>query len=253
MTILCDLDGVIYRGGAAIPGVAGALRRLKAEEMAVYFITNNSTRTPHMTAEKIERVVGVPIEPETILTSGMAAMSMLGPDDSPVYVVGEDGLRLEVEKAGLEATRVPGEARAVVVGLDRNLSYATIADAMEAVRNGARFVATNDDTTYPTETGLSPGCGSIVAAIAAAADVAPEVAGKPNPPMRDMIRSRVGGEAWVIGDRVDTDIALANGEPGWRSVLVLTGITDHATASSSGADYVVADFSAAVDLVLDGR
>jgi HAD superfamily hydrolase (TIGR01450 family) len=250
LTILCDLDGVIYRGARALPGVPEALERLLATGISIYFITNNSTRTPQATAEKISTLTGVPTEADQVLTSGMAAMTMLGAPDGPVLVVGEDGLREAVEDGGLTVTDDPSAARSVVVGLTRSLSYEMISGAMQAIRAGARFVATNDDTTFPTEDGLAPGCGAIVAAIAAASGRAPEVAGKPNEPMRDLIRSRVGRDAWVIGDRVDTDIALAATEPGWRSVLVLTGITDIDQARGGEADFVVADFPAAVDLVL---
>jgi 4-nitrophenyl phosphatase len=252
LTILCDLDGVIYRGGAVVPGVPAALGRLKAARRPVYFMTNNSTRTPEATAEKISKLTGLEISDEQVLTSGMAAMTMLRPEDAPVLVVGEDGLRSEVTRAGLDMTNDPAVAGAVVVGLSRSLSYEIIKDAMLAVRNGARFIATNDDSTFPTEHGLAPGCGAIVAAIAASAETTPDVAGKPNAPMRDLIRSRVEGETWVIGDRLDTDIAMAIAEPGWRSVLVLTGITSRLEAeAASGVDLVAADFPEAVDLVLD--
>ncbi|HEU4895923.1 MAG TPA: HAD-IIA family hydrolase [Acidimicrobiia bacterium] len=251
MTILCDLDGVIYRGAVAVPGVPAALERLKTANRAVFFITNNSTRTAEETAEKISRLTGAEISGDQVLTSGMAAMTLLVPGDGPVLVVGEDGLRSEVSRAGFEMTDDPSSAGAVVVGLLRSLTYDVIRDAMLAVRNGARFIATNDDSTFPTEHGLAPGCGAIVAAIAASAESAPEVAGKPNRPMRDLIRSRVDGEVWVIGDRLDTDIAMAAVEPGWRSVLVLTGITSRIEAEDGqDVDLVANDFAEAVDLVL---
>lgn len=251
MTILCDLDGVIYRGAVAVPGVPAALERLKTANRAVFFITNNSTRTAEETAEKISRLTGAEISGDQVLTSGMAAMTLLAPQDGPVLVVGEDGLRSEVSRAGFEMTDDPSAAGAVVVGLLRSLTYDVIRDAMLAVRNGARFIATNDDSTFPTEQGLAPGCGAIVAAIAASAESAPEVAGKPNRPMRDLIRSRVDGEVWVIGDRLDTDIAMAAVEPGWRSVLVLTGITSRIEAEDGqDVDLVANDFAEAVDLVL---
>jgi 4-nitrophenyl phosphatase len=251
LTILCDLDGVIYRGGEALPGVRPALERLSAGGNLIYFITNNSTRTPEATAEKIARLTGAEVTGDQVFTTGMAAMTLLGPGDGPVLVVGEDGLRSEVSRAGHEMTDDPAAAGAVVVGLSRSLTYDIITDAMVAVRNGARFIATNDDSTFPTEHGLAPGCGAIVAAIAASAEAVPEVAGKPNEPMRGLIRSRVNGEAWVIGDRLDTDIAMAIAEPGWRSVLVLTGITSRVEAEAApGVDLVAADFSEAVDLVL---
>lgn len=250
MTVLCDLDGVIYRGAVAIPGVAEALTELADAGVPVFFITNNSTRTPEATAEKISRLTGLDVVGDQVLTSAMAAMTMLGSEDGPVFVVGEDGVVSAVTGAGFAITEDPMEAGAVVVGLTRSLSYDLISDAMVAVRNGARLIATNDDTTFPTEDGLAPGCGAIVAAIAASSEVVPEVAGKPNRPMRDLIRSKAGGHAWIVGDRLDTDIALGESEPGWRAILVLTGITSREEAEAAGVKLVVEDFAAAADLVL---
>ncbi|HEX6301937.1 MAG TPA: HAD-IIA family hydrolase [Acidimicrobiia bacterium] len=250
MTVLCDLDGVVYRGGMVLPGVKAALERLDAASVPVLFITNNSTRTPRATAEKIAGLTGVPVAAEQVLTSALAAMTLLDGSDGPVLIVGEEGVKSAVEQAGLTVTEDPLLARAVVVGLTRSLTYELVAAAMQAIRGGARFVATNNDTTFPTEEGLAPGCGAIVAAIAAASGVTPEVAGKPNKPMRDLIRSKVDGEAWIIGDRLDTDIALAAGESGWHSILVLTGVSGDEAITNSEADYVVADLPTAVDLVL---
>lgn len=250
MTVLCDLDGVLYRGSEAIPGAGAALESLLASGTPIFFITNNSTRTPEATSEKISRLTGVEVGGERVLTSAHAAMAMLDGSDGPVLAVGEEGLRDAVRVAGFAITEDPEKAGSVVVGLTRSLSYQTINDAMKAVRNGARFIATNNDTTYPTEDGLAPGCGAIVAAIAAASGAEPEVAGKPNQAMCDLIRSKVDGDAWVIGDRLDTDIALADCQPGWRAILVLTGITDRETAANADVDFVVDHFPAAVDLVL---
>lgn len=249
-TVLCDLDGVVYRGSREVPGAGGALQSLAEAGVRTLFITNNSTRTPEATAEKVSRVTGVEVHGDQVLTSSQAAMTLLDPDDGPILVVGEAGLREAVLDAGLTFTEEPHEAGAVVVGLTRSLSYQMLADAMKAIGNGARFVATNDDATFPTEDGLEPGCGAIVAAIAAASGVDPEVAGKPNPAMRDLVRSRASGNVWVIGDRLDTDIALAAGEPEWQSILVLTGITGSDDAADAEADFVVDDLASAVDLVL---
>ena len=250
MTVLCDLDGVIYRGRQVLPGVKAGLVQLTDSEVPILFITNNSTRTPQATAEKISGLTGVPVEADQVLTSSLAAMTLLDNSDDPVLIVGEVGVTSAVEEAGLTVTDDPLVAGAVVVGLTRGLTYELVTAAMQAIMNGARFIATNDDTSFPTEDGLVPGSGAIVAAIAAASGVQPEVAGKPNKAMKDLIRSRVGSDAWIIGDRLDTDIALAAGEPGWRSILVLTGITDSGAGANRAADFVVDDFPAAVDLVL---
>lgn len=250
MTVLCDLDGVIYRGQDVLPGVPEGLRRLAGAGFEVYFITNNSTRSPETGAAKITGVTGIEVDPEHVLSSSLAAVSLLGSGDGPVLTVGEEGVVDAVARAGLQTTDDPLAARSVLVGLTRDLSYELLSRAMTAIRNGARFIATNDDTTFPTEHGLAPGCGAIVAAIAAASGVAPVVAGKPHQPMRDLIRSRGVVDAWVIGDRVETDVALATAEPGWRSILVLTGVTPAEDAADSGADFVTVDFPGAVDLVL---
>lgn len=250
MNVLCDLDGVLYRGARALPGVPEALERLVRSGIGVYFITNNSTRTPQGTAAKITAVTGVDVEADQVFTSSMAATTLLEAADGPVLIVGEEGVRHAVDEAGLTTTDDPDAAKAVVVGLTRALTYEMLAGAMRAIINGARFVATNNDTTFPTEDGLAPGSGAIVAAIAAATGVQPEVAGKPYPAMRDLIRAKVDGEVWMVGDRVDTDVAMASMEPGWRSVLVLTGVSDSDAGADAPADFVVEDFPAAVDLVL---
>lgn len=250
MTVLCDLDGVVYRGQRVIAGVPDALRRLEESGIRIFYITNNSTRTPEAGADKISCLTGVAVTPEQVLSSSLAAVGLLDPKDGPVFVVGEEGVRDAVDRAGLEETSDPMEARSVLVGLTRQLSYEMLGGAMNAIRMGARFIATNDDVTFPTEDGLMPGAGAIVAAIRAASGVRPVVAGKPNEPMRSLIRSRGVGRAWVVGDRPDTDVAMADAEPDWSSVLVLTGVTDHASADDALADHVVPDLPAAVDLVL---
>jgi 4-nitrophenyl phosphatase len=135
-----------------------------------------------------------------------------------------------------------------LVGLDFDLSYDRLTRAANAVRLGARFIATNTDPTYPVADGLLPGGGAMVAAVRVATGVEPEIAGKPHSPMRALLRAKGIGEAWVIGDRVDTDIAMARAEPDWTSILVLTGVTD--PHEPHDADFVVPDLTAAVDLVL---
>lgn len=248
--VICDLDGVIYRGRTAMPGAAAALARLLEAGHRVVYATNNSTRTPTDAAKKISEITGVDVDPADVFTSAEAAATTLREIDSPVIVVGESGVVEAVTGRGLAITHDAAEARSVVVGLYRDVRYDDIATAADAVRMGARFVATNTDGTFPTSTGLKPGSGAIVAAIATVADREPEVCGKPHPPMRELIRSRgIGDRAWVIGDRVDTDIALARQEPQWRSILVLTGVTGP-DDPTGGADHVVADFAAAVEVVL---
>jgi 4-nitrophenyl phosphatase len=251
MNVICDIDGVVYRGDQLVPGSDVALSRLTRAGAGLWFATNNSTKTPKMVSERITTMTGVHVPPESIVTSSEAAVGMLGADERPVMVLGSKGITTALDEAGIETTEDPVEARALLVGLDFDLSYDRLTRAADAVRAGARFIATNTDPTYPVAGGLLPGGGSMVAAVQTTTGVEPEVAGKPHAPMRALLRSRGIGEAWVIGDRVDTDIALARAEPDWRSILVLSGVTG--VEDPSGADHVVPDLAAAVDLVLDHK
>lgn len=245
--VLCDLDGVVYRGDTLVAGSDKALKRLLSEGVDLYFVTNNSTRHPRQVIAKLHSLTGVEFDVDRVFTSPQAGVGLLRADDGPCLVVGEEGIRAALEEAGFTVTTDPLEAGTVIVGLDRAIDYTGIAAAADAVRQGARFVATNDDPTFPVADGLLPGSGAIVAAIATAAGRLPEVAGKPHAPMRNLIRSRGVDKAWIIGDRVDTDIAMAVEEEGWRSILVLTGVTEEA---SPVADLVATDLGEAVDLLL---
>jgi glycerol-1-phosphatase len=246
-SIVCDLDGVVYRGDQVIPGSSEALHRLHDSGFKMVFATNNSSRTPEHVAGKLESVAGVIVPTESIVTSAQAGVAVLPPEVDKVFVVGGRGISQAVEDSG--RTCVTSGAEAVIVGLDFEFNYQSLTAAADQVRGGALFIASNSDATYPGSSGLLPGAGAMVSAIATASGVTPISAGKPEAPMRKLIRDKGVGEAWVVGDRVDTDIRMATEEPDWRSVLVLTGVTrpgdDH-----SEADFVVADLAAAVDLVL---
>ena len=248
--VICDLDGVIYRGETEIPGSGIALARLLDSGGEITFVTNNSTRTPEATATKITSITGVKVTGEQVATSSQAAASVLTPNDAPVMVIGEEGDLAAVTEAGLHTTEDPAEARALVVGMYWGVAYDDLARAATAARHGARFVATNNDPTYPVEDGLLPGAGALVAAIATASGRQPEVAGKPHRPLRDLLRSRGITDAWVVGDRMDTDIALAAAEPGWQSILVRTGVTT-TDVDGETADVVASDFASAVEHILE--
>jgi 4-nitrophenyl phosphatase len=248
MNVICDIDGVVYRGDQLLPGSDVALRRLLDAGIDLWFATNNSTKSPASISEKIGRVTGVEIQPESIVSSSQAAVHLLGRDGGPVMVLGSEGILSALSDEGIAVTEDPHLARAVLVGLDWELTYQRLARAADAVRFGARFIATNTDPTYPIADGLLPGGGACVAAVQATTGVDPEIAGKPHAPMRALLRARGISQAWVIGDRVDTDVAMAQAEDGWKSILVLTGVTRPENATD--ADHVVADLAAAVDLVL---
>ncbi len=247
---LIDLDGVVYRGTSAIPGSAASIRRLEDHGIRPLFVTNNSTRTQASVVAKLKKVAGVEAAPERVVTSAMAAVAMLDDTESTVLVIGEEGVRTAVIDSGRQVSSGPKSADAVLVGLTKSFDYDRLRDAFVAISSGARFIATNRDPTYPSENGLLPGSGAIVAAIEAATERVAEVAGKPSANMVDLIRGHDVGVAWVIGDRLDTDIALAENQNDWKSILVLSGVSNVESAGVEEADFVRDDLVAAVDLVI---
>lgn len=251
VAVIVDLDGVVYRGNQAVAGSPEALERLDSAGAHVVFATNNSTRTIAQVAEKLARVAGYEAGHDQIVTSARAAVGLIPDDAATCMVVGGDGIKEAVTGHGLSIEDGSTHVDCVVVGLDRDFDYGLLDRAARAVREGALFVATNRDPTFPTPDGLRPGAGAMVAAIEAASGVAPVVAGKPWPPIRALIRGLGVGAAWVVGDRLDTDIALAAAEPDWTSVLVLTGVT-RPDQDTTQADRIAADLAAAVDMVLAG-
>lgn len=249
-TIVFDLDGVLYLDDVGIAGAGNALEALVSERWKLLFATNNSTKTSEDVARHIAERTGFPASPEAAVTSAAAAASHAAGRFTSAYVVGSIALRTTLETSGVEI--VPAaNAECVVVGLDRNLTYDIIDAAARAIRGGAAFIATNIDATYPTPTGLAPGAGSVVAAVATAAGTQPMICGKPTPIFRALVRSRLEGpETWMIGDRPETDTAMAIAER-WQSVLVLTGVVSDPSdvPSEFTSDHVIASVAHLPDLI----
>ncbi|NNF10200.1 MAG: HAD-IIA family hydrolase [Acidimicrobiia bacterium] len=223
--LVCDLDGVLYRGSHAVPGAGTALRTLAAAGVDLHFVTNNATKTPAEAAAKIAAVTGFEAEPNMVVTSALAAVHLLGDGTPPTLLFGAAGAREALLARGVPLVDDWHDAEVVITGLDPDLSYESLTRTVLAVRNGARFIATNTDATYPTPEGLAPGAGALVAAVVAGSGVEPEVAGKPEPAMRRLLAERVNGSrVAVVGDRPETDLALGHAE-GWETILVLTGVT----------------------------
>jgi 4-nitrophenyl phosphatase len=169
--------------------------------------------------------MGMAVEPDEIVTSAQAAAGMLEPGTTALVCAG-DGVREALAARGVNAVD-EGPADAVVVGFHTEFDYGRLNAAYQAIRGGARLIGTNDDTTYPTPDGPIPGGGALLASVAAAAGVEPEVAGKPYQPMADAVRARIGADAdegIVVGDRPDTDGLMAK-RLGFRFALVFTGVT----------------------------
>lgn len=247
--VVLDLDGCLYVDDAAVPGAGAALTALAGAGFRLIMATNNSTKTPRVVADRLTAVIGYPVDPALVVTSAIAAASMLGSDDIPVLAIGEEGLTATLHAMGVATTDEPAEARTVVVGLDRGISYERLARATHALLLGARFIGTNPDRTFPTSGLSDPGAGSIIAAVAEAAGRTAEFAGKPYEPMKRCVAALLGpGPTWVVGDRPETDLAFG-ADQGWTTVLVLTGVTGDPRAADPRPDHVLASVAELPDLL----
>jgi phosphoglycolate/pyridoxal phosphate phosphatase family enzyme len=263
LLLLVDLDGVLYRGADPVPGVAALLATRARLGDDVVYVTNNSM---WYRAEYVDRIAGMgaPVTADRIVSSSRATALYLrdhAPSVRHVLAVGASGLDRELEDAGFRVTRAgdvgerirgggvegtdgangweaAGRPDAVVVGLDPRIDYLRLAVANDCVRAGARFIATNRDSVYPTERAVRPGAGAIVAAIEAASGVTPISIGKPEPYLLEEAARAAGrepGDAVMIGDGLGTDIAAAHAV-GARSVLMLTGVTTRDAVAAAPQD-----------------
>jgi 4-nitrophenyl phosphatase len=252
-----DMDGVLYRGAEVLPGVKELLDALTLRERPVMLATNNSMSTPEAYERKLA-AMGLDIPASAVITSALATRDYLLrtlPEGAGIYVIGMPALREQLFEGTPFHPVQYGEEQpaAVVIGLDLEFTYAKLKAAHEAIQRGALFIATNADTTLPTEAGLVPGAGSIVAALAAATGQRPIVIGKPETPMLETAMTRMGAppeETVMLGDRLDTDI-LAGERAGMLTVLVLTGVSTREDLSSAEAlpDVVVSDLPSLVEAI----
>jgi 4-nitrophenyl phosphatase len=266
--LLVDLDGVVYRGSEPVPGVAAVLADRAARGDDVVYVTNNSM---HYRADYVTRLsaMGAPITPETVVSSARATalhISHHEPGIRRVLVFGASGLERELRDVGLDvvtvghaATRMhqegidgwaaSGAPDAVVVGLDPNLTYLRLTAAADCIRAGARFIATNRDPIYPTERGLLPGAGTVVAALEYTTGIVPLSIGKPGPHLLELAAEAVGRsarDAIMIGDGIGTDLAAARAV-GARCIFMLTGVTTRAEVEALPPDEQPAALAADAD------
>lgn len=257
MAWVIDLDGVMWLAHQPIPGSAEAVGRLLAAGEEVAFVTNNASAPP-TSVEAALAAMGVDASGR-VLTSAQAAAGLIEPDERVLVCAGSGALDAALERGAqlLADHEEPTTAQVVLVGLAPDLSYDLLARACLAVRAGARLVAANADSTYPTPRGLLPGAGAILAAIVTATGADPVVAGKPHEPMAALVRARLGPSGIVAGDRLDTDGAFAR-TLGYRFGLVLSGVTteppnvarDSTERPSVPVDVVAPDLAGLVESVL---
>ena len=226
---LIDLDGTMYKGKEPISEAPDFINRLRKANKPFLFVTNNSTSSPKEVAKKLTEQFQVEAYEEEIYTSSLATADYLKTlGGSTVYVVGEKGLHEAVTEAGFTIDEEAPDH--VVVGLDRALTYEKCEIATLAIQKGASFIATNKDTNLPTERGMVPGAGSVVALIEKATRIEPTFVGKPETIIMDEAIKKIGldkNEVLMVGDNYETDI-LAGINNEIDTLLVFTGFTTEA-------------------------
>ncbi|MFF4602153.1 HAD-IIA family hydrolase [Streptomyces sp. NPDC001339] len=226
-TALLDLDGVVYAGGQAIAHAVESLTAARGGGMHLAYVTNNAARTPLTVADQLTGL-GLPTGPDDVITSAQAVARLISeqvPAGARVLAVGGEGLVVALRERGLQPVfSADDDPAAVVQGFDPTLDWGRLAEAAYAVQRGVPWFASNTDLTIPRERGIAPGNGALVEVVRTAAGGAPQVAGKPRPPMHRETVLRTGAQRpLVVGDRLDTDIEGAyHGEV--DALLVLTGV-----------------------------
>lgn len=224
---LIDLDGTVYRGEEKIEEAVQFVKELFNKNIPYVFVTNNSSKQPVQVADKLEKL-GVPAQADQVMTSSMAAANVMAeklPSGASVYIIGEEGLYSSMEEKGLRV--VDEGADAVVIGIDRSITYDKLAKACLEVQNGAMFYSTNPDVAFPSERGLVPGNGSLTGVISTATGIQPTFVGKPEAAIVEQALEMIGTnkeKTIMVGDNYDTDI-LAGIHAEIPTLLVHTGVT----------------------------
>jgi NagD protein len=226
---ICDMDGVLYHGNHLLPGAAEFVDWLKAAGKRFLFLTNSSERSPRELRQKLARL-GLDVSEEHFYTSALATAAFISSQqpDSSVYVIGEAGVVNALYDAGIAMNDVNPDY--VVIGETRSYSFEKLERAIRLVLSGAKLIGTNPDLTGPTEHGIVPACGALMAPVELATGCKAYFIGKPNPLIMRHALKQLGcrrEETAIIGDRMDTDI-IAGVESEIETVLVLTGVSQPA-------------------------
>jgi len=239
--VVSDMDGVLWRGNSPTPGLGAFFAFLRQHRLPFILATNNATRTAAQYAAKLAEL-GVQVSPAEILPSCDVAadyVAPIAPRGTRVFIVGEAALAESLTARGMivindDATGATADL--VVAGLDRYADYKKLAQAARFIRRGAKFIGTNPDKTFPAETDIVPGAGSLLAFLEAATDVKPFIVAKPEPEMFKQAMARLGArpeETVMIGDRLETDI-LGGQRAGLKTLFVLSGIHTQADVEQMG-------------------
>lgn len=251
--LIVDMDGVLWRDSKPLIDLPALFSEISQNGLSVILATNNATRSIAQYLDKLQGF-GVQLEAEQVINSAEAtAHYLLGmhPNGGRVYAIGENGFIDTLQAYGF--IQADEDVLAVLVSMDRGLTYQKLRQATLLIRSGSPFIGTNPDRSFPTPEGLIPGTGAILAALEAATDVKPVIIGKPQPEMYRIALGRLGTtpqETLVIGDRLETDIAGAQAL-GCHTALVLTGVSSKGEALSwkPALDFISDDITALLKIL----
>lgn len=232
-----DLDGTIYLGGKLIPKARETIERLKSLAKRIVYLTNKPLQTRQDYAAKLTRL-GIPTQPEEIINSSLVMARWLSKEapGATIYAIGEAPFIEEMIRAGFRVSEKAGEIQYVIASFDRTFDYRKLNIALQAIKKGAHFIATNPDRTCPVENGEIPDCGAMIGAVEGTTGRKVEmIVGKPSD---IMIRVAVENlrlrpqDCILVGDRLETDMVMAK-KAGMASAVVLTGVTTRETLKKS--------------------
>ena len=236
--LIIDMDGVLWRDETPIGDLPAIFARIRERGLKFVFATNNGTKTPEQYMQKLA-ALGVTVESWQVITSALGVAKMIKtkiPAGDSIFVIGGEGVKAALQDEGYKILHTDDaeKAQAVVMGIDREITFAKMREATLLVRRGIPFYATNPDKTFPTPRGEIPGAGAWIAVIVTATGVEPTYAGKPFPFLMEMALERLGTKkenSLVVGDRLETDIA-AGQAVGCPTALVLSGVSTRAQADA---------------------
>jgi HAD superfamily hydrolase (TIGR01450 family) len=224
--VFIDLDGTVYIGDSLLPGVKDFLDCLSQRNIAIYFLSNNSSRSKRDYVKKLAYLGISSTEEEIILSTDGVIEYLLEKKSVRLYVVGTESMKEMFLQAGLKVDSSAPEY--VVLGFDTELTYEKLKKAALFIQRGVKLIATHPDLVCPSPEGYIPDVGSVLALIEKATNKLPEkIFGKPNPEMIAHIIKKHDAhsqEVMMIGDRIYTDMKLAENIQ-CDFILVLSGET----------------------------
>jgi 4-nitrophenyl phosphatase len=256
-SLILDMDGVLWKADAPIGDLHAIFEHIHTIGLNVAFATNNGTLTPEQYVERLAKF-GVNVDPWQVVTSALGMAELLSkefPQGARVFAIGGPGVMAALQERNFELLSIdevrndgPHTAQAVVMGIDAQINFEKMREATLLVRRGVPFYATNPDKTFPTPRGEIPGAGAWISVIVTATGVPPIYAGKPEPYLLELARTRLGTtkeQTLVVGDRLETDIAGGQAA-GMPTALVLSGVSTREQAKNwmPKVDLVVENLSA---------